>query len=44
MSFKNLTVVDREDDSEYNLILRERRLGYEVGVANEIFRENLQTL
>jgi len=42
LSFKNLTVVDRKANNDYNLTLRERRLGYEIGASNEIFRENLR--
>jgi len=44
LSFKNLTVVDRKVNNDYNLTLRERRLGYEIQASNEILRENLQTL
>ena len=36
LSFKNLTIVDRRNQGFYNLILLERRLGYEVGATHEV--------
>jgi len=44
LSFKNLTVEEKKVHKYYNLILLERRLGYETGVTNEVSGDGLSTV